>query len=73
VSIDIRQENEQLHLAVTDDGHGFPFHGKYSDADRRRLRVGPVVLAERVDALGGSLGIDSSSRGARLDIRIPLG
>ena len=73
VSIDIRRENEQLHLAVTDDGHGFPFHGKYSDADRRRLRVGPVVLAERVDALGGSLGIDSSSSGARLDIRIPLG
>jgi signal transduction histidine kinase len=73
VSIEIRQENEQLHLAVTDDGHGFPFHGKYSDADRRRLRVGPVVLAERVDALGGSLGINSSSSGARLDIRIPLG
>lgn len=72
VSVSVGHGQGELHLAVIDDGCGFPFHGKYSDADRRRLRVGPGVLAERVEALGGSLAIDSSNSGARLDIRIPL-
>jgi signal transduction histidine kinase len=72
VSVSVRHVQGELHVTVMDDGRGFPFHGKYSDADRRRLRVGPGVLAERVEALGGSLAIDSSNTGARLDMRIPL-
>jgi signal transduction histidine kinase len=72
VSVDVRGGHNEALITVTDDGRGFPFHGHYDDADRRRLRVGPVVLAERVEALGGSLAIESSNAGARLDIRIPL-
>jgi len=63
----------ELLITVDDDGRGFPFTGRYDDSERRRLRIGPVVLAERVETLGGSLVIESSSTGARLEMRIPLG
>jgi signal transduction histidine kinase len=73
VYVTVRGTPDQLSIAVVDDGRGFPFTGRYDDAERRRRGVGPVVLAERVEALGGSLAIASSASGARLDIGIPLG
>jgi signal transduction histidine kinase len=63
----------EVSIKVEDDGRGFPFTGTYDDAERRRLALGPVVLAERVEALGGALAIVSSTAGARLEIGIPLG
>jgi signal transduction histidine kinase len=63
----------EVSINIEDDGRGFPFTGTYDDAERRRLALGPVVLAERVDALGGELAIVSSTTGARLEIGIPLG
>ena len=62
-----------ISITVEDDGRGFPFTGTYNDAERRQLGLGPVVLAERVEALGGALAIVSSTAGARLEIGIPLG
>jgi signal transduction histidine kinase len=59
-------------LTVDDDGRGFPFTGRYDDAERRRVGIGPVVLSERVEAVGGTLAITSGSTGAKLEIRIPL-
>jgi two-component system NarL family sensor kinase len=73
VYVTVRGTPDQLSIAVVDDGRGFPFTGRYDDAERRRRGIGPVVLAERVEALGGSLALASSPSGARLDIRIPLG
>jgi signal transduction histidine kinase len=62
----------EVAITIDDDGRGFQFTGAYDDAERRRLGIGPVVLSERVEAVGGSLAITSGSSGARLEIRIPL-
>jgi signal transduction histidine kinase len=59
-------------LVVADDGHGFPFRGFYSHNALRTLHLGPASLQERVSALGGTLDIDSTIAGARLEIRLPL-
>ena len=73
VYVIVRSTPDTLLITVDDDGRGFPFSGRYDDVERRRLGVGPKVLAERVEALGGTLAIASSTSGARLDIRVPLG
>jgi signal transduction histidine kinase len=65
-------EDREIHLAVTDDGCGFPFRGTYDFARLTALKLGPVSLKRRVSTLGGRLQIASSETGARLDIWLPL-
>ena len=72
VYVTVRSTADTLLITVDDDGRGFPFTGRYDDAERRRLGVGPKVLAERVEALEGTLAIASSDAGSRLDIKVPL-
>jgi signal transduction histidine kinase len=72
VYLTVRNTPDTLLITVDDDGRGFPFAGNYDDAQRRQLGVGPKVLGERVEALGGALAITSSTSGARLDIQVPL-
>ncbi len=60
-----------LRLAIADNGRGFPFVGHYAMADLSTQKLGPVMLKQRVLALGGELTIDSSAEGARLEIRLP--
>jgi signal transduction histidine kinase len=62
----------EVAITVDDDGRGFQFTGRYEDAERRRLGIGPVVISERVEAVGGTLAITSGSSGSKLEIRIPL-
>jgi signal transduction histidine kinase len=62
----------QLTIAVTDNGHGFPFHGRLDHAGLAAARQGPRSLRERVTALGGTLDIESSRTGSRLHIRLPV-
>lgn len=59
------------HLVIDDDGRGFPFAGRYDHAALDVSRLGPAVIKERVRALGGSLTIESTSHGARLEIAFP--
>ncbi|GFO62749.1 histidine kinase [Geomonas paludis] len=59
-------------ITVIDDGRGFGFQGSYDQDQLSDLKRGPVTLRERIDALNGKLVIDSSERGARLDITLPL-
>ncbi|WP_224984434.1 sensor histidine kinase [Geomonas agri] len=59
-------------ITVIDDGRGFGFQGCYDQDQLSDLKRGPVTLRERIDALNGRLVIDSSERGARLDITLPL-
>jgi signal transduction histidine kinase len=66
-------DEDGLTLTIDDNGRGFAFSGRVEDAERRERRLGPAVLGERVEALGGSLAITSDVIGSRLDIRIPLG
>ena len=73
VCVAVGRENGRVHVAVSDNGRGFPFEGDYDQAKLDALQLGPVMLKERVKALGGSLAIHSTPAGARLDILLPRG
>jgi signal transduction histidine kinase len=60
-------------LLVDDDGAGFAFEGRLSQSDLDFARKGPIVIKERVRALGGRVTIESNpGQGSRLDIVLPL-
>ncbi len=69
VRADLR--NGSLCVTVSDNGRGFAFRGHYDHAALAALRRGPVMLKERVNTLGGTLSIDSTAGGARLEIELP--
>lgn len=71
VQVAVVAENGNVHLAVADNGRGFPFEGAYDHAKLDALQIGPVMLKERVRSLGGTLAVHSSRSGARLDILLP--
>ncbi len=59
-------------LVVDDDGRGFDFSGRLSQEELDAARKGPVIIKERVRAIGGELSIESApGRGAQLEIRFP--
>ncbi|MGO8983522.1 MAG: sensor histidine kinase [Terriglobales bacterium] len=61
-----------LQLTVEDDGKGFAFSGRLSDAELESNGKGPAVIRERVRLLAGELAIESTpGHGARLEVRIP--
>ena len=62
----------RVHILVADDGCGFPFHGRYDLASLARLRGGPGSLRERVASLRGTLFLDSTPAGSRIDIGLPV-
>jgi signal transduction histidine kinase len=72
VCVAVARANGDLCVVVTDNGRGFPFRGEYDHAALAALQLGPVMLKERVKSIGGTVGIRSTSAGARLDIRLPL-
>jgi len=71
VRVAIAKENGHVHLSVADNGRGFPFEGDYDHTKLDALQLGPVMLKERVKALGGTVSIRSTPAGAQLDIRLP--
>jgi signal transduction histidine kinase len=72
VRAEINIDDNHVNITVSDDGHGFRFQGRYDHATLTTLKLGPVTLKERVTALGGSLNIESTDTGARLEITIPF-
>jgi len=61
-----------LQLTVEDDGKGFSFSGRLSQAELETSGKGPAVIRERVRLLAGELAIESTpGHGARLEVRIP--
>lgn len=72
VHVEIRAAGGRVAIAVSDNGRGFPFEGRYSHADLAAGNLGPRTLRERVSALNGTVTLDSSRSGARLDILLPL-
>jgi len=72
VRVELGVQNGHLTIAVADNGRGFSFQGHYDQTALNQLKLGPVCLKERIASLGGSLAIDSTGAGARLDIRLPL-
>jgi signal transduction histidine kinase len=73
-AVDVRADAREdvVRLVVVDDGRGLPFRGRRDHAALSAPGAGPVTLWSRVDALGGSLTVDSSERGVRLEIVLPL-
>jgi len=64
---------DRLILSVEDDGRGFAFDGRRTHQQLDAGAIGPVVIRERVAALGGELAVESRpGRGARLEFRLPL-
>ncbi len=65
-------ENGAGRLVVDDDGRGFDFSGRLSQAELDAARKGPVIIKERVRSIGGQLAIESTpGQGARLEITFP--
>jgi signal transduction histidine kinase len=61
-------------LVIDDDGRGFEFIGRFTQADLDSARKGPLVIKERVRSMGGELTIESTpGRGARLEITLSAG
>lgn len=57
---------------IDDDGHGFQFSGRRGMHELENSSQGPVVIRERVSALGGELAVESTpGRGSRLEIALP--
>ncbi|MBI1955544.1 MAG: hypothetical protein HYS38_04035 [Acidobacteria bacterium] len=72
VIVNLSSQNGLWKLTVDDDGRGFPFAGRLSQAELDEARRGPVVIKERVRLIGAELTVDSvPGRGARLEITIP--
>lgn len=68
-----RGVDDSLAITVADNGHGFPFQGRYSHQELAGGSKGPRILLERVASLHGTLAIESNPSGARLEIAIPCG
>jgi signal transduction histidine kinase len=72
VEVSAESTGEGVRITIADDGRGFPFRGRRPHAALSREGGAPASLWSRVDALGGSLTVDSTERGARLEIVLPL-
>ena len=72
VRVEIHAGDGRITIAVSDNGSGFPFAGSYSHAELVRRNLGPRNLRERVSALNGTVALDTSRSGARLEILLPL-
>ncbi|MGD1154686.1 MAG: sensor histidine kinase [Terriglobia bacterium] len=67
------RENGHWKLCVEDDGQGFGFTGRLSSADLEASSQCPLVIKERVRAIGGELMVESvQGSGTRLEILVPL-
>jgi signal transduction histidine kinase len=71
VSLEVAHTNGRVTIAVADDGHGHSFKGRYDGATLATLGLGPATLRERTTHLGGSLTMDSTDAGTRLEISLP--
>jgi signal transduction histidine kinase len=69
VDLDVGESN--IGIVIADNGLGFPFRGRYTDTALKASQLAPVTLGERVNALQGTLTIDSSDSGAQIEIVVP--
>jgi signal transduction histidine kinase len=72
ISVDLREQGDALVVSVSDDGRGFPLHGRFDRQALIERGIAPRSLCERVASLGGDVTIESAATGARVDITLPL-
>lgn len=73
VKVSMQQTCQNLTVHIRDNGNGFGGEGFSYDAEfLAAAKLGPLSLRERVQELGGQMGMTSSSKGVELQIRLPL-
>lgn len=73
VHIRLTAAEGRCRLLIDDDGRGFPFAGRLSQAALDQTHQGPWVIKDRVRLLGGEVTVESDpGHGARLEISLPL-
>jgi signal transduction histidine kinase len=72
VSVTLERNHDGLRVVVADDGHGFPFIGRYDHATLVQRNLGPASLRERVASLGGQVSVESTASGSKVEIHLPL-
>jgi len=70
VAVTVERVDSHLRIVVADDGHGFPFRGRYDHAALEHMSAAPRSLLERVSAMGGELAIDSTDAGSRVEMML---
>jgi signal transduction histidine kinase len=70
--VEVRILFDRVHIALADDGVGFPFAGRFDLAMLTAQRLGPKSIVERVGALRGQLLLTTSPSGSRLEMDLPL-
>jgi signal transduction histidine kinase len=73
VLVRVAADASDWEVVVEDDGRGFGFTGRRTHAELKERGEGPRVIRERVELLGGTLELESSPGGARLEIGFPRG
>jgi signal transduction histidine kinase len=72
VLVRLGSRNGVWHVLIEDDGRGFPFTGRLSQAELDTQGKGPLVIKERVRLIEGELTIESNpGLGSRLEITVP--
>jgi signal transduction histidine kinase len=71
VSVRVARSDGAVEIAVSDDGAGFPFSGRYGLAELDSLGLGPESIKQRIRALGGELTVESRpGQGAEVRVRV---
>jgi signal transduction histidine kinase len=66
VSLRLSRDDARIHLTVTDNGRGM-------DVDRRVRGLGLIGMRERIEALHGSLSVNSTvGQGTVIDVLVPM-
>jgi len=72
VRVQLQQEEESWQLVIEDDGEGFPFSGRMTQAEIDSNGGAPGVIRERVRLIQGELTIESKpGQGSRVEVRVP--
>ncbi len=72
VMVRLSRQDDGWLLSVDDNGRGFGFDGTLDAAQLDARHISPVIIGERVRAVGGRLTVSSQpGAGSRLDITIP--
>jgi signal transduction histidine kinase len=72
VNVNVDGATDRLRIVVSDDGHGFPFKGRFDHRALDEARSAPRSLFDRVTALGGKMSIESSDTGSRVEMVVSL-
>jgi signal transduction histidine kinase len=72
IAVDVSMAGDAVRVQITDDGRGFPFHGKYNLWALNEMNQGPWTLKERVAELRGDLTLQTADTGTELMITLPL-